>query len=150
MSSKKSLNPRPCVIWLTYLHCIASLFALPLSLFVLIIFCRDNPDFNLLLLIPSSIIGIKLLGVFPLLLEPTRFNLFKLFLKDFRESMVSLSAACLPAIVLGYLSPAVTSSLSLVGGCVLLVTSTVVLWFYFGILSGALELIVNEFKSESL
>ena len=121
MNSKKSLNLKPltfifyigdtfpnhynCVNSLTYWHCFLSLFLLPCSLFELTTFCKDNPDFNLALLIPSLIVGTQLLGVFPLLLEPTRFNLFKSFLKSLVKQIPALFLACLPAIVGGYLCP---------------------------------------------
>lgn len=61
MNFKKSLKPKLYyfvrMVWVL----LAAVLPIPVLLFVLIIFNKDNPDFDLLLLIPSLIAGMNLL-----------------------------------------------------------------------------------------
>ena len=61
MNLKKNLKPKLYyfvrMVWVL----LAAVLPIPVLLFVLIIFKKDNPDFDLLLLIPSLIVGMNLL-----------------------------------------------------------------------------------------
>ena len=61
MNFKKSLKPKLYYLVRMVWVLLAAVFPIPALLFVLIIFNKDNPDFDLLLLIPSLIVGMNLL-----------------------------------------------------------------------------------------